>query len=330
MKTDFGVYTFAVAVAVLGLEIYRSLQPIDCSLCDIRNGSQVDLNKKTPTWSSSGKVDLMAELDLIRVRAAEHKRKLIEANRMPKETPVSLLVAEAAVKFREADRQEAELKKNPVSAPKQQVNPPPSSGSHYRPPPSPSQTVSASSKPSGIGQPGMGSMPKSSPSFISLLEKSYPGGVGVLLGVGNGRVASDILAEWRNSPGLYLVDPFIKTWPFDASSPSDKDLQLQFEQVNSNLTKKFPGRFAFVRDFSYSFAATYRAQKGDPPALVFWDNNSKGFKRDFDDWWPLLAKGGLFAGVHYPLIKQQLHDLTINLKVQVGNNGDEWYLVKLA
>uniref|UniRef100_A0A0G4FVJ7 Uncharacterized protein n=1 Tax=Chromera velia CCMP2878 TaxID=1169474 RepID=A0A0G4FVJ7_9ALVE len=132
-----------------------------------------------------------------------------------------------------------------------------------------------------------------------------PHGVGVMGGVGRGEIAERILEDWKTSPGLYLVDPYIHIWKGydDAANLSDKDHQLVFEGLRERLQKRFEGRFVFVRDFSHSFAA--RVQKEDPNfppvALVFVDANraKEAVSRDLESWWPLIGAGGVLAGAEY-------------------------------
>jgi hypothetical protein len=83
---------------------------------------------------------------------------------------------------------------------------------------------------------------------------------------------------------------------------SDKEHQLIYENLRNALADQgFEGRHLLVRDFSHSFASTFKQDTGPqqpPPSLVFVDANHAydAVTRDLEAWWPLLPTGGLLAG----------------------------------
>lgn len=138
-----------------------------------------------------------------------------------------------------------------------------------------------------------------------LMMQVAPRGVGVVLGVGKGEMALRLLRDWQTSPGLYLCDPFIHIWKGydDPENLSDKEHQFVYEQLRNTLADQgFDGRHVLVRDFSYSFAATYKQDSGmgqqPPPSLVWFDANHayEAVTKDLEEWWPLIPAGGVLAG----------------------------------
>jgi len=137
-----------------------------------------------------------------------------------------------------------------------------------------------------------------------LMMQVAPNGLGILLGVGRGDFALRLLRDWRTSPGLYLCDPYIHIWKGydDPNNLSDKEHQLIYENLRNALADQgFEGRHLLVRDFSHSFATTFKQDTGPqqpPPSLVFVDANHayEAVTRDLEAWWPLLPTGGLLAG----------------------------------
>lgn len=140
-----------------------------------------------------------------------------------------------------------------------------------------------------------------------LMMQVAPRGVGVVLGVGRGDMALRLLRDWQTSPGLYLCDPYIHIWKGydDPENLSDKEHQFVYETLRNTLADQgFDGRHMLVRDFSYSFAATYKADMGTqqpPPSLVFLDGNHayEAVAKDLEEWWTLLPTGGVMAGSTY-------------------------------
>merc|ERR1712216_770978 len=149
-------------------------------------------------------------------------------------------------------------------------------------------------------------------------------GLGIILGVGpRGSFALELLNEWRSSPGLYLCDPFIHIWKGydEPENLSDKDHQLLFEDLRNRLAM-FEGKYSLVRDFSSSFAVTYKGTPGSPPpSMVFIDTNPEynAIKRDIADWWPTVAQSGILAGANYhrPDVKRAVHEFAQQQQAQV-------------
>mmetsp|Transcript_46406 Transcript_46406/g.122542 ORF Transcript_46406/g.122542 Transcript_46406/m.122542 type:complete len:358 (-) Transcript_46406:688-1761(-) len=174
--------------------------------------------------------------------------------------------------------------------------------------------------------------------FVHYLQTTHPYGVGVVLGVGRGEFALHMVRSWTTSPGLYLCDPYIHIWQgYDSvDNLSDKEHQYRFEDMR-NLLAPYEGRYMLVRDFSYSFAKTYKAETQQPqPAMVYIDANTAygAVQRDITDWWPLVSRSGLLAGNEYtaPGVAQAVNEFAQQNRLQVGvtpdDNPPSWYIVK--
>jgi len=158
-----------------------------------------------------------------------------------------------------------------------------------------------------------------------------------VLGVGKNPFSVELLQQWTTSPGLYLVDPFIHIWKgYDEPdwNLSDKDHQMVFEDLRTKL-QPYQNKYSLVRDFSTSFAVTYKQTPGSPPtSLVFLDANPSydSVKRDIEDWWPTLTSGGILAGSLYdrPSVRKAVHEHARlhNLKVGLFLEPNTWFVLK--
>lgn len=134
-----------------------------------------------------------------------------------------------------------------------------------------------------------------------LLTQVQPGGLGIILGVGHGSFVLQLLNSW--SGGLYLVDPYIHIYKGydDPANVDDKTHQWIYEQVRTELHKRFENRHVMVRDFSHSFSEVWISKSMPRPTFVYVDNNHSevAVKRDLEAWWDILAPGGIMAGSTY-------------------------------
>lgn len=169
---------------------------------------------------------------------------------------------------------------------------------------------------------------------LDFLNQMHPQGIGVVLGIGRNPFVFDLLQQWRSSPGLYLCDPFIHIWQGydDPSNVSDKENQMIFEDLRNKLVM-YEGRYSIVRDFSSSFAVTFKGTSGSPPVSIVWvDNNpnSKAVERDLSDWFVTLAPGGIIAGPRYNVdsVKGAVHAFAAQKGVQVGlfQDANVWFI----
>lgn len=167
--------------------------------------------------------------------------------------------------------------------------------------------------------------------------QTHPYGLGIILGVGRGTFAIDLLQTWSTSPGLYLCDPYIHIWKGydEPENLSDKDHQLLFEDLRNRL-QPYQNRYSIVRDFSNSFAITYKQTPGSPPtSLVYVDTIPQydTIKRDLEDWWPTIGMGGVLSGPNYDrdAVRKAVHDFAReqgNKPVQLFTEPGTWFILK--
>ncbi|KAF4658645.1 hypothetical protein FOZ61_005484 [Perkinsus olseni] len=111
-------------------------------------------------------------------------------------------------------------------------------------------------------------------SVIDFLNHQQPNGLGVVLGVGEGHFVKKLLTEWKDSAGVYLVDPYIHIWKgYDDpdNNLSDRDHQLRFEQLRNDLhySPSIPDwKYAFMRDFSFSLAPWWQTKDLPRPTFI--------------------------------------------------------------
>lgn len=149
-------------------------------------------------------------------------------------------------------------------------------------------------RPAGFGEKALG----------AFLDQQYGPAFGVLIGVGRGQLALELLRAWPRGV-LFLVDPYIQMRGYDrAENVDDNQHQRNYEYVR-NLFHDLPevqGRFSFVREFSHAVPKVWREKSWGPdPMAVYVDGNPSygAVLADLRAWWPLLAAGGLMAGSNY-------------------------------
>eukprot|EP00419_Tripos_fusus_P024505 CAMPEP_0172715812 /NCGR_PEP_ID=MMETSP1074-20121228/67760_1 /TAXON_ID=2916 /ORGANISM="Ceratium fusus, Strain PA161109" /LENGTH=253 /DNA_ID=CAMNT_0013540429 /DNA_START=60 /DNA_END=819 /DNA_ORIENTATION=- len=139
----------------------------------------------------------------------------------------------------------------------------------------------------------------------NFLENNYGNAFGVILGVGNGRRALELLETWPHGV-LFLVDPYIhlRRGYERPENLQDDAHQRQYEDLRNYLydAPGLQGRYSFAREFSFAVPHAWREKQWGPdPRFVLLDANpSYGATRtDLLAWWPMLAEGGMMAGTNY-------------------------------
>jgi len=294
-KRDYNFPILVVCLLNLALQIHNPFISNRFE-CESRVGTQVDTlaetalvtpqsppAEKIPTRPASssrnrGSSDsLLTELEGVQEKARLQHEKLAAVGKMPPESPIL------------QELRESEVKKTAKSAAgsKRQKQAPATGMS----PPVPRSGVSVS-----------GSPLLRQKDFGRFLEIRQPRGLGVVLGVGRGNVAIQLLKDWTSTAGIYLIDPYIHIWRGydDPANVDDRQQQVIFEDLRQRLVQ-FDGRYVLIRDFSHSFAEQYR--DGGMPLVnfVYVDANHAALAvtRDLETWWPLVAQGGVLAGSTY-------------------------------
>ena len=382
MNSDYGLYTFVTSMAILVLQLHQMGRPgilsdrmqttpghsdvVEVPISthagrsdrmiievdgvrvyadgDIPHPSYIPV---APPGSQQPEINMMAELDKLRIAANTQRATLTAANRMPPETQVSRIIAEQTRRYMAEDVVNSPRSSHPV---------PPA-------PPAPKPLPVCT-----IGAPGLGAMPTHRPEVQSrtsglasqaqlptYLKAKYGSQVGIVLGVGRGEFVKSLLRDWTGS-FLYLVDPYIHMWRGydDPANVDDKTHQLIYEQLRSDLVP-YNGKFTFIRDFSFecmSFrypsipsrvvAKTYSAAANQPqPAFVFVDANPShtAAKRDINAWWDSLARGGMMAGTQYTdgrpdgvkrAVEEFAEEKHLTVYTVVGDTPADtvWYVIK--
>lgn len=169
--------------------------------------------------------------------------------------------------------------------------------------------------------------------IIDLVNELHPGGLGILLGVGKGEWAEKILTQWNG--GIYLVDPYIHIWNKE-NDLDDRTHQIIYENLRTKFHQQFDNRFVFVRDFSYSLAPIWTAKSMPNPSFIFIDKNAnvEALHTDIELWWPILAEGGIMAGIEYFGPNEQVQSAidtyftSIFVKVHFTTFNSTWFVIK--
>eukprot|EP00927_Polykrikos_kofoidii_P083507 TRINITY_DN8565_c0_g1_i1.p1 TRINITY_DN8565_c0_g1~~TRINITY_DN8565_c0_g1_i1.p1 ORF type:complete len:255 (+),score=35.23 TRINITY_DN8565_c0_g1_i1:53-817(+) len=142
----------------------------------------------------------------------------------------------------------------------------------------------------------------------TILNQNLGPAFGVLLGVGEGRLALELLQTWTKGV-LFLVDPYIhlSRGYYREANVDDNEHQRHYENIRQTLRlmPDVQGRFSFVREFSFSVPKYWvEKQWGPPPRFVYHDANPsyRAVRTDLEAWWPMLAGGGILAGKNYTTI----------------------------
>eukprot|EP00927_Polykrikos_kofoidii_P083508 TRINITY_DN8565_c0_g1_i2.p1 TRINITY_DN8565_c0_g1~~TRINITY_DN8565_c0_g1_i2.p1 ORF type:complete len:255 (+),score=30.09 TRINITY_DN8565_c0_g1_i2:53-817(+) len=139
----------------------------------------------------------------------------------------------------------------------------------------------------------------------TFLNQNVGPAFGVLLGVGEGRLAVELLQTWTRGV-LFLVDPYIhlSRGYYREANVDDNEHQRNYENIRETLRvlPDVKGRFSFVREFSFSVPKYWiEKQWGPPPKFIYHDANPSyhAVRTDLEAWWPMLPAGGIFAGRNY-------------------------------
>ncbi|KAF4709538.1 hypothetical protein FOZ62_022772, partial [Perkinsus olseni] len=312
-------YVSVLLLLILALQFYNPVRHYPECRC-LCGESRVSPSVPSPpsaavppaSSSDSRARDALNDLAAVRRAAEEQHARLKEAGRLPAETEIS----QRAQKLLEDYRRSVDSSPPPPPPPPPPVySETPVSANTYRPrnavPPlqpipydadslkAQPRTPSPSQATGPYEQLGDGPI-KFTADFGAVLQQAQGQGIGVILGVGRGEFALQLLKTWPASAGIYLCDPYIHIWQGykDPDNHSDRDHQLIFEDLRNRLVP-YEGKYVLIRDFSYSFGDTYRSEPNQPPpTFIYIDANHAyaAVKQDLEQWWPMLATGGLIAG----------------------------------
>jgi len=240
---------------------------------------------------------LLRELDSIQAKAKNQQETLAAAGRMPPASPI-------LQHLKETEAAETGIASGPAMG-ASALGAYGVSGHQTQPPAAVAPVGLGLGGAAQQGYPGVNPpMLQRRDDFGRFLEARQPRGIGIVLGVGRGDFAISLLQGWPSVQGIFLIDPYIHIWKGydDPANLDDREHQMVYEALRNRLTA-FEGKYVLVRDFSHSFAETYRMGGQAPglPTFVYVDANhaEKAVSRDLDTWWPLVAPGGILAGSTY-------------------------------
>tara|TARA_Y100000385_G_scaffold172907_1_gene178988 strand:+ start:97 stop:843 length:747 start_codon:yes stop_codon:yes gene_type:complete len=143
--------------------------------------------------------------------------------------------------------------------------------------------------------------------ITEVLNKRYPNGVGVEIGVLKGDFSKQILENW-NCSKYYLVDLWSNqltktntaTVTYEEGWASDEKIHNENYSAMLENTKKYKEKINIIRNYSHLAAVTFEDESLDFIYLDA-DHSYEGLKTDLMYWYPKLKKGGLIMGDDYHL-----------------------------
>jgi hypothetical protein len=175
---------------------------------------------------------------------------------------------------------------------------------------------------------------KSEPSGLGLIEpisKLQGNLTGVEIGVCLGSTTEALLKQIPNIEKIYGVDNYPTFIDWNGADYSEERQQLMKEYASNKLSQ-FGDRFEFCHESSVEFVNRYTINE-ECLDFVFidGDHSEEASYRDFCNYYPLIKKGGVFAGHDIVLheveksLRKFLKD-DFNKIIKVSNNA--WYLIK--
>jgi hypothetical protein len=133
--------------------------------------------------------------------------------------------------------------------------------------------------------------------LASLLNKKFPYGVGVEIGVLKGDYSRILLERWHNGT-LFLVDTWRHIGHYVDYNGRDDQYHYDCLIQTCNAIKPWQDRAHIVRMDSVKAAALFPDEFFDF-IYIDADHSYEGVVRDINAWWPKIKKGGMFCGDDY-------------------------------
>ena len=173
---------------------------------------------------------------------------------------------------------------------------------------------------------------QSSPSGEGLVEpisKLTGELVGVEIGVCLGATTEEFILKIPNIKKLYGVDSYPTYIDWNGADYND-DRQQKMKESADNRLKPYDDKVTLVYQTSLEFADTLPPESLDF-VFIDGDHSYEGSSADFKAYYPLIKKGGIFAGhdIVLPDVAKALKDFLgedFSKIKQVSNNA--WYLIK--
>jgi predicted O-methyltransferase YrrM len=175
---------------------------------------------------------------------------------------------------------------------------------------------------------------QSEPSGLGLIEpiSNLTGRqlVGVEIGVCLGVTTEALLDEIPNIKKIYAVDNYPAFVDWNGGDINEERQELM-KQYAKDLLTPFGGRVEFCYESSVEFANRFKEEHCLDFVFIDGDHSEEASYRDFCNFYPLIKKGGIFAGhdIVLPEVKKSLEKFLgekFSKVVTVSNNA--WYMIK--
>lgn len=149
--------------------------------------------------------------------------------------------------------------------------------------------------------------------LIKYINKIFPDGTGVEVGVQRGEFSKSILENW-NCKKLYLIDPWEEydNYKLDLGCVSQEEHNKNFAITKKNI-EQYKEKIEIIKDYSNNACRLFSEKSLD---FVYLDarHDKKGIKEDIESWLPLVKDGGIIAGHDYININQPELNNVIEVK----------------
>jgi len=162
---------------------------------------------------------------------------------------------------------------------------------------------------------------------ISKLEGDL---VGVEIGVCLGVTTDALLSQIPNIKKIYAVDNYPAFIDWNGGDINEERQELM-KQYAKDLLTPFGDRVEFCYESSVEFANRFKEEECLDFIFIDGDHSEETSYRDFCNYYPLIKKGGIFAGhdIVLPEVKRSLEKFLgekFSKVITVSNNA--WYLIK--
>jgi hypothetical protein len=153
---------------------------------------------------------------------------------------------------------------------------------------------------------------------------------GVEIGVCLGATTNVLLSKIPNIKKIYAVDNYPSFIDWNGGDINEERQELM-KQYAKNLLTPFGDRVEFCYESSLEFASHIMKEECFDFVFIDGDHSEEASYRDFTNFYPLIKKGGIFAGhdIVLPEVKKSLEKFlgeNFSKVVTVGNNA--WYIIK--
>jgi len=174
---------------------------------------------------------------------------------------------------------------------------------------------------------------QSEPSGLGLVEpisKLEGDLIGVEIGVCLGVTTDALLAQIPNIKKIYAVDNYPAFIDWNGGDINEERQELM-KQYAKDLLTPFGDRVEFCYESSVEFVNRFTEEECLDFVFIDGDHSEEASYRDFINFYPLIKKGGIFAGhdIVLPEVKRSLEKfLGENFSKMVTVSNNAWYIIK--